>query len=75
MVGSVGSVTDDVCTFLSYMVSPLMKNFDAVRTHNGFFLIACSFQRPFQATYLKQHKGNPGIKEGIMRIVRRPCSI
>ncbi|KAG9078110.1 hypothetical protein FS749_009934 [Ceratobasidium sp. UAMH 11750] len=36
--------------FQLYMVSPLMKNFDAV-------------------TYLKQHKKNPGMKEGIMRII------
>ncbi|KAG9123001.1 hypothetical protein FRC07_000366 [Ceratobasidium sp. 392] len=36
--------------FQLYMVSPLMKNFDAV-------------------TYLKQHKKNPNMKEGIMRIV------
>ncbi|KAG9084662.1 hypothetical protein FRC07_013580, partial [Ceratobasidium sp. 392] len=36
--------------FQLYMVSPLMKNFDAV-------------------TYLKQHKKNPNMKEGIMRII------
>ncbi|KAG8721190.1 hypothetical protein FRC09_008285 [Ceratobasidium sp. 395] len=36
--------------FQLYMLSPLMKNFDAV-------------------TYLKQHKKNPGMKEGIMRII------
>jgi len=36
--------------FQLYMISPLMKNFDAV-------------------TYLKQHKKNPGMKEGIMRII------
>ncbi|KAG9083674.1 hypothetical protein FRC06_004421 [Ceratobasidium sp. 370] len=36
--------------FQLYMVSPLMKNLDAV-------------------TYLKQHKNNPGMKEGIMRII------
>ncbi|KAG8722698.1 hypothetical protein FRC09_005829 [Ceratobasidium sp. 395] len=36
--------------FQLYMVSPLMKNFDAV-------------------TYLKQHKKNLGMKEGIMRII------
>ncbi|KAG8739710.1 hypothetical protein FRC10_005252 [Ceratobasidium sp. 414] len=36
--------------FQLYMVSPLMRNFDAV-------------------TYLRQHKKNPGMKEGIMRII------